>query len=69
MAALESAAQLANTWKSDPRWEGIQRPYTPEDVVRLRGTLRIEYTLARHGAELLWELLNSSGYVQRAWAR
>ena len=63
MAALESAAQLANTWKSDPRWEGIQRPYTPEDVVRLRGTLPIEYTLARHGAELLWELLNSSGYV------
>src|SRR6201997_1084263 len=63
MGALESAAPLANTWKSDPRWEGIQRPYTPEDVVRLRGTLPIEYTLARHGAELLWELLNSPGYV------
>jgi isocitrate lyase len=63
MAALEPAEQLANTWKSDPRWEGIQRPYSPEDVIRLRGTLPIEYTLARHGAELLWELLNSSGYV------
>ena len=63
MAALESAAQLAQTWKTDPRWAGIQRPYTPEDVVRLRGTLRIEYTLARHGAERLWELLNSDSYV------
>jgi isocitrate lyase len=63
MAALESAAQLAHTWKTDPRWTGIQRPYIPEDVVRLRGTLRIEYTLARHGAERLWELLNSDSYV------
>jgi len=63
MAAPDSAAQLAHTWKTDPRWTGIQRPYTPEDVVRLRGTLRIEYTLARHGAERLWGLLNSDSYV------
>ena len=63
MVALDSAAQLANTWKTDPRWKGIQRPYTPEDVVRLRGTLRIEYTLAHYGAEQLWNLLNREGYV------
>src|SRR5579862_1016708 len=63
MAALESAAQLTKNWKTDPRWVGIQRPYTPEDVVRLRGTLRIEYTLACYGAERLWEMLNSDGYV------
>ncbi len=63
MAVHESAAQLAHSWKTDPRWKGIQRPYTPEDVVRLRGTLRIEYTLARFGAERLWEMLNSGGYV------
>src|SRR6201993_2521570 len=63
MAANESAAQLAKSWKTDSRWKGIQRPYTPEDVVRLRGTLPIEYTLARVGAERLWEMLNSYGYV------
>ena len=63
MAALETAAQLAKSWKTDPRWNGIERPYTPEDVVRLRGTLRIEYTLAHLGAERLWEMLTSDSYV------
>ena len=63
MAAHESAAQLAHSWKTDPRWRGILRPYTPEDVVRLRGTLPIEYTLARVGAERLWEMLNRDAYV------
>jgi len=63
MAAQPSAAQLAKSWKTDPRWNGIQRPYTPEDVVRLRGTLPIEYTLARLGAERLWEMLNTDNYV------
>ena len=63
MAAYESASQLAQSWKTDPRWKGIQRPYTPEDVLRLRGTLRIEYTLARVGAERLWEMLGSGAYV------
>src|SRR5581483_6229120 len=63
MAVHQSAAQLTHTWKTDPRWKGIQRPYTPEDVIRLRGTLPIEYTLARVGAERLWELLNQESYV------
>ncbi|MFZ0312201.1 MAG: isocitrate lyase [Candidatus Korobacteraceae bacterium] len=63
MAVHESASQLAKSWKTDPRWQGIQRPYTPEDVLRLRGTLPIEYTLARVGAERLWEMLNSGAYV------
>jgi len=64
MAAHQpTAAQLAKSWKTDRRWKGIQRPYTPEDVVRLRGTLRIEYTLARLGAERLWDMLHSDGYV------
>src|SRR6201997_5738941 len=63
MAAQPTAAHLAKSWKSNTRWTGIQRPYTPEDVVRLRGTLPIEYTLARVGAERLWEMLNSDGYV------
>ena len=63
MTAHESAAQLEKSWKSDSRWKGITRPYTPEDVARLRGTLRIEYTLARLGAERLWDLLSNESYV------
>ena len=49
MAAHQTAAQLAKSWKTDPRWNGVTRPYSAEDVVRLRGTLPIEYTLARVG--------------------
>ncbi|MCB9679965.1 MAG: isocitrate lyase [Alphaproteobacteria bacterium] len=46
-----------------PRWEGITRPYTEADVARLRGSLRIEYTLARQGAERLWTLLQEEPFV------
>ncbi|HLW82593.1 MAG TPA: isocitrate lyase [Candidatus Acidoferrales bacterium] len=45
------------------RWEGIRRPYKPLDVKRLQGTLKIEYSLAQHGAELLWDLLHDEPYV------
>lgn len=45
------------------RWQGIRRPYKPSDVKRLQGTLRIEYSLAKHGAEVLWDLLHSEPYV------
>jgi isocitrate lyase len=57
------AADLAKTWKSAPRWEGITRPYTADDVLRLRGTVLIEHTLARLGAERLWKLLHEDDYV------
>ncbi|MBI3670015.1 MAG: isocitrate lyase [Acidobacteria bacterium] len=50
-------------WNSDPRWAGITRPYTPEDVLRLRGSVQIEHTLARLGAQRLWHLLQSEPYV------
>src|ERR1017187_1845343 len=63
MAAHQTAAELAKSWKNNPRWNGVVRPYSAEDVVRLRGTLPIEYTLAHVGAERLWELLNSEKYV------
>src|SRR5271166_6572798 len=63
MAAYQSAAELEKSWKSDPRWKGISRPYTAEEVVRLRGTLHIEHTLARVGAEHLWEMLTTEKYV------
>ena len=46
------------------RWDGVERPYTPADVERLRGTVQIEYTLARRGAERLWELMHTTPYVQ-----
>ena len=49
--------------QSHRRWEGITRPYRDEDVARLRGSIRIEYTLARMGAENLWNLLHSEPYV------
>src|SRR6476469_147125 len=50
-------------WESDPRWNGITRPYTEADVDRLRGTMHIEHTLARSGAERLWDLLQTNSYV------
>jgi isocitrate lyase len=55
--------QLETQWAADERWAGIQRTYTAEDVVRLRGSLVPECTLARVGAERLWRLLTSGGYV------
>ena len=54
---------LAATWSDDPRWEGIKRPYAAEDVLRLRGSIQIEYTLARLGANRLWKLLHTDSYV------
>jgi isocitrate/methylisocitrate lyase len=54
---------LRAIWQTDPRWQGINRPYTAGDVTRLRGTMRIEYTLARYGAERMWKLLSSEPYV------
>jgi isocitrate lyase len=50
-------------WANNPRWSGIERPYTAEDVLRLRGSVAIEHTLARLGAERLWELLQTEPYV------
>ncbi len=55
--------ELETNWNGNLRWKGIKRPYTAEDVVRLRGSIQIEYTLARLGAERLWNLLHSEEYV------
>jgi isocitrate lyase len=59
----QTAAALAERWQHDARWQGITRPYSAEDVVRLRGSVVIEHTLARLGAERLWELLHSEPFV------
>ena len=59
----EEAERLAADWGADERWQGIRRPYTAEAVVRLRGSLRLEHSLARLGAERLWRLLTTEQYV------
>ncbi len=56
-------SELDRRWRSDRRWQGITRPYTPDDVYRLRGTLAIEHTLASHGAARLWKLMREEPYV------
>lgn len=55
--------QLENDWSTNPRWKNITRPYSAEEVIKLRGSLDIEYTIARRGAEKLWNKLNNQAYV------
>jgi isocitrate lyase len=59
----DAAAALENQWASDPRWSGVTRPYSGADVLRLRGSLLVEHTIARRGAERLWKLLHERPYV------
>src|SRR4029077_13234514 len=63
MAINFSFDSAASDRETNPRWTGITRPYRPEDVARLRGSMHIEHTLARMGAERLWNLLHSQNYV------
>ena len=60
---LPSAEQLKLDWANNPRWAGVTRTYSAEDVVRLRGTVHVEHSLARLGAEKLWKSLNTSDFV------
>ncbi|MDE2276318.1 MAG: isocitrate lyase, partial [Burkholderiales bacterium] len=59
----QQAAALAQDWAENPRWRGIQRNYSAADVVRLRGSVQIEHTLAKRGAEKLWHLINTEPFV------
>jgi isocitrate lyase len=63
MTTLATEAQLNHEWQNSPRWAGIRRNYTAADVVRLRGTVAIEHSLARLGAEKLWRSLHSEPFV------
>jgi isocitrate lyase len=64
MASREQQIQaLEKDWAENPRWKGIKRNYTAEDVVRLRGSLQVEHTLAKRGAEKLWNLLHTEPFV------
>jgi isocitrate lyase len=62
-AMQEAIEQLERDWRENPRWQGITRPYSAADVVRLRGSVQIEYTLAKLGAQRLWELMHTEPYV------
>ncbi len=61
--ALRTAAEIAKDWSTNPRWKGVKRGYTAEDVVRLRGTVHIEHSLARLGSEKLWSHMHSMPFV------
>ncbi|HLZ62857.1 MAG TPA: isocitrate lyase [Ktedonosporobacter sp.] len=63
MMSSQRVVELTTSWENDSRWQGITRPYSAEDVLRLRGSIRIEYTLARLGAVRLWTLLHTEPYV------
>lgn len=59
-----AARQLQMDWNTDRRWAGVKRPYGPDDVVRLHGSVPVEHTLARRGAARLWSALNGDGFVR-----
>lgn len=60
--ANQQVEELQQNWQGE-RWEGVQRPYSPEDVIKLRGSVVIEQTLARMGAERLWKLMHEEDYI------
>jgi len=59
----ERIEKLQESWELDTRWKGITRPYSAQDVIRLRGSIDIEHTLARRGAEKLWSSLHTEEYI------
>jgi isocitrate lyase len=59
----QTAAELQESWDTDPRWDGVRRDYTAEDVIRIRGGVREDATLARRGAENLWNLIHTEEWV------
>ncbi|MGW8375088.1 isocitrate lyase [Streptomyces sp. ODS28] len=59
----ETAQELARRWATEPRWKGVERSYSAEEVVRLSGSVREEHTLARRGAERLWRQLHERDYI------
>ncbi|MCL6585739.1 MAG: isocitrate lyase [Anoxybacillus sp.] len=63
MTREERIKKLEESWQMEERWRGVVRPYSAEEVIKLRGSIDIEYTLARRGAEKLWHLLNTEDYV------
>lgn len=60
LTQAEAAKELQQQWDTDPRWKNVERTYTALDVIRLRGSLKVEHTYARQGAEKLWRLVNGA---------
>ena len=63
MNLSDQVAALEKDWAENPRWKHVKRPYTAEEVVKLRGSLQPECTLARKGAEKLWNYLFTEDYI------
>ncbi|QOW19414.1 isocitrate lyase [Lysobacter ciconiae] len=63
MSTQPTADQIRDDWNTNPRWKGITRPYSAEEVVRLRGTVAVEHSLARLGADKLWQSLQREDFV------
>ena len=59
----QAAERLQQQWDTDPRWQGIERSYSAHDVIRLRGSVEIEHSLARRGSEKLWDLVHDEHHV------
>ncbi|MBL0106415.1 MAG: isocitrate lyase [Ignavibacteria bacterium] len=64
MKKSEQIKEIAQSWKTDKRWKGIERPYSAEEVYKLKGSVQVEHTLARLGAERLWKLLHTGPFVR-----
>ena len=66
LSRTQQIAALEKDWATNPRWKGVKRGYSAADVVRLRGSVQIEHSLAKRGSEKLWRLINGEakkGYV------
>src|SRR3972149_4419596 len=61
---IKQAEELNKEWETSPRWRGITRPYSAAEVVKLRGSLQLDHTLARMGAERLWHLLHTEPFIR-----
>src|SRR5947199_5621819 len=63
LKAVRDPKQIERDWENNPRWDGITRDYTADDVLRLRGSIDVEHTFAKMGAERLWDLLQDEPYL------
>ena len=63
MSRQEQISTLEKEWVENPRWKNVKRDYTAADVVNLRGSVQIEHTLAKRGAEKLWNLIHTEPFV------
>ena len=63
MSKLRSAKEIRSDWEENPRWKNVKRDYTAEEVVKLSGSVRIEYSLAKQGSEKLWDYINNNDFI------